>query len=205
MALDDSDPGRALRGLLREPTLKPHEIARALDSMSHVERVRAIRATSRADQRRLYRAVEGARALGMSDVVPPQMPALAPVRHHGKNTLPAFTWFEKRFCRPADADPHQPDRLWGYNEQSLRWLTGPGYFVLRPAPRPGELVVDYTCVPGERPAAWPEIRPNERGLSRFVYGFMVDTLRGVSTHVSIGSAARHGRDIGSWFLLCRED
>jgi hypothetical protein len=48
------------------------------------------------------------------------------------------------------------------------------------------------------------IQPNERGLSRFVYGFMVDTLRRVSEHVTIGSAARKGRDMGSWFLLTRE-
>jgi hypothetical protein len=54
------------------------------------------------------------------------------------------------------------------------------------------------------PDGWPEIRRNERGLSRFVYGFMVDTVRGVSEHVSIGSAARHGKDMGSWFILCRE-
>ena len=44
----------------------------------------------------------------------------------------------------------------------------------------------------------------KRGLSRFVYGFMVDTLRGVSEHVTIGSAARRGKDHGSWFILCRE-
>jgi hypothetical protein len=33
---------------------------------------------------------------------------------------------------------------------------------------------------------------------------MVDTLRRVSEHVTIGSAARNGRDLGSWFILCRE-
>jgi hypothetical protein len=38
-----------------------------------------------------------------------------------------------------------------------------------------------------------------------VYGFMVDTLRRVSLHVTIGSAARNGRDLGSWFVLVRED
>ena len=65
--------------------------------------------------------------------------------------------------------------------------------------------MDYRRVPPEHPEGWPEIRPNERGLSRFVYGFMVDTLRGVSEHVSIGSAARNGRDLGSWFVLCRQD
>jgi hypothetical protein len=33
---------------------------------------------------------------------------------------------------------------------------------------------------------------------------MIDTVRGVSEHVTIGSAARKGKDIGSWFILCRE-
>jgi len=60
-------------------------------------------------------------------------------------------------------------------------------------------------VPSEHPEDWPEIRVNERGLSRFVYGFMVDTVRRVSEHVTIGSAARRGKDMGSWFILCRED
>jgi hypothetical protein len=33
---------------------------------------------------------------------------------------------------------------------------------------------------------------------------MTDTLRRVSEHVTIGSAARKGKDLGSWFLLTRE-
>jgi hypothetical protein len=66
-------------------------------------------------------------------------------------------------------------------------------------------LVDYCSLPPERPHGWPPIRSNERGLSRLVYGFLLDTLRGVSDHVTIGSAARKGRDLGSWFALCRED
>jgi hypothetical protein len=66
------------------------------------------------------------------------------------------------------------------------------------------VLVDYTRVPPSAPPGWPAVRGNERGLSRFVYGFMVDRLRRVSEHVTIGSAARHGREFGSWFLLCRE-
>ena len=68
-----------------------------------------------------------------------------------------------------------------------------------------EVLVDYCSLPPERPHGWPPIRSNERGLSRLVYGFLLDTLRGVSDHVTIGSAARQGRDLGSWFALCRED
>jgi hypothetical protein len=201
MAANTSDPVRAFLGPLREAVVKPHEIARVLDDMTHAERVAAIRATGRAEQKRLYEAVAGFHALSLADMVPEDFEPLRTVRHFGKNTLPAFTHFEKRFCRPP---PGHPAVLWGYNEGSARWITGPGYFVLRPDAEPGELLVDYNQVPPLHPAGWPEIRPNERGLSRFVYGFMIDRVRGVSKHVTIGSAARKGVDLGSWFLLCRE-
>ncbi len=204
MSSPDSDPAHALLALLREAVVKPHEVGRALDSMSHAERVQAVRAVGRSEQRRLYEAVAGFRALAMTDVVSAAAPAMTMVRHYGKNTLPAFSHFEKRFARPADADPQRPDRLWGYNFSPMGWLVGPGYFVLRPDAERAELLVDYNQLPSAHPADWPEIRPNERGVSRFVYGFMIDTLRGVSQHVTVGSAARKGRDLGSWFLLCRE-
>jgi hypothetical protein len=204
MSSPDSDPAQVLLSLLREAVVKPHEVARTLDSMSHPERVRAIRAVGRGEQRRLYDSVAGFRALSMTDMVAAATPAMAMVRHYGKNTLPAFSHFEKRFYRPGDADPQRPDRLWGYNFSPMGWLVGPGYFVLRPDTERGELLVDYNLLPNGHPSDTPEIRTNERGVSRFVYGFMIDTLRGVSQHVSVGSAARKGRDLGSWFLLCRE-
>jgi len=204
MAPNDSDPSRALLGLLREATVKPIEVARVLDDMTHPERVTAIRSVGRAEQRRLYEAASGFRDLRMTDMVAADVPAMKPVRHLGKNTLPAFTHFEKRFTRPADADASAPAHLWGYNEGRARWITGPGYFVLRPDAERGELLVDYNLVPPAHPPGWPEIRRNDSGLSRFVYGFMIDRVRGVSKHVTIGSAARKGKDLGSWFLLCRE-
>ena len=64
--------------------------------------------------------------------------------------------------------------------------------------------MDYREVPPAAPAGWPPVRRNEVGAGRFVYGFMVDRLRRVSEHVTIGSAARNGKDLGSWFLLTRE-
>jgi len=203
-AITDSDPVRAFVAPMREATVKPHEIARVLDDMTHEERVRAIRGAGRTEQKRLYEAVNGFRRLSLVDAVPASVPALTQVRHYGKNTLPAFTHFEKRFCRPDGADANAPEQLWGYNEGSMRWLTGPGYFVLRPDADRGELLVDYYQVPPRHPSAWPEIRPNDKGLGRLVYGFMIDTLRGVSQHVTVGSAAKHGKDMGSWFLLARE-
>jgi hypothetical protein len=148
--------------------------------------------------------VDGFRPLRLVDLVPGRIEDFTPVRHYGRNTLPLFTLFEKRFCRPRGADREKPSELYGFNFQSMSFLTGPGYFVAHEDPGRPEVWVDYRSVPAEHPEGWPEIRVNERGLARFVYGHMVDTLRGVSEHVSIGSAARRGRDIGSWFVLCRE-
>ena len=194
-----------LTARLADAAIDPTGIAALLDGLSHVQRVEAVRSLGRTEQRRLYAAVDGFRPLALADVVPPSVPDFTPVRHYGRNTLPAFTHFEKRFCRPRGADARKPETLYGFNFQTMSPLTGPGYFLAVPAPGRPEVWVDYRRVPSEHPDGWPEIRSNERGLSRFVYGFMVDTLRGVSEHVTIGSAARNGKDLGSWFILCRED
>lgn len=194
-----------LTARLADAAIDPTGIAALLDGLSHVQRVEAVRSLGRTEQRRLYAAVDGFRPLALADVVPPSVPDFTPVRHYGRNTLPAFTHFEKRFCRPRGADARKPETLYGFNFQTMSPLTGPGYFLAVAAPGRPEVWVDYRRVPSEHPDGWPEIRSNERGLSRFVYGFMVDTLRGVSEHVTIGSAARNGKDLGSWFILCRED
>ena len=199
-----SSPAAALNGLLDEADVSPTRIESLLDSLTHDERVSAIRSLGRVAQRKLYVAADGHRPLGLRDLVPPGVAAGATVRHFGRNTLPLFTHFEKRFCRPVGADAGQPEKLWGFNFQTLRPITGPGYFVARAAPERPEVCVDYHHIPEVAPAGWPELRPNDVGLSRFVYGYMIDTLRGVSEHVTIGSAARKGRDLGSWFVLCRE-
>jgi hypothetical protein len=200
-----SDPGLELVGRLRDAVIDRAAVAAFLDGLSHAERVRATRSLGRAEQRRLYDAVGGFRPVGLADLVPPSVADLATVRHYGRNTLPAFTHFEKRFCRPRGADRSKPDRLYGFNFQTLSPLTGPGYFVARDVPGRPEVDIDYRELPDERPPGWPRIASNERGLGRLVYGFMVDTLRRVSEHVTIGSAARNGRPLGSWFVLCRED
>ncbi len=194
-----------LRARIREKPVKPVEIARFLDGLSHAERVEAIGAMGRGEQRTLNEAVDGFGSIRLSGLVAPKVDDLVEVRHFGKNTLPMFTHFEKRFCRPREADRDRPTEIYGYNHQGLSGVTGPGYFVAREDPNRAEVLIDYRELPVESPAAWPRIRSNEAGLGRFVYGFMVDTLRRVSEHVTIGSAARHGKELGSWFLLCREE
>ena len=199
-----ASPARELLARLREPSPSLPDVARFLDALAARERVEAVRAVGREEQRRLYEAARGFAELHLADLVPPATPDLATVRHFGRNTLPAFTQFEKRFARPAGADPRKPEHVVGFNFQSLGWLTGPGYFVAREDPARPEVLIDYREVPCGAPPGWPPVRSNERGPARLVYGFMVDRLRRVSEHVTIGSAARGGRDLGSWFLLCRE-
>ena len=198
-------PAEELRGRLAGRSVDPRAIQAFLDGLTHEERVPAIRGQGRAEQRRLYDAVDRFLPVRLVDLVPPSAPAWTTVRHIGRNTLPAFTHFEKRFCRPRDMDAEAPGELYGFNFQAMSPVTGPGYFVAVDDPERPEVRVDYNLVPKAHPEGWPRIRRNERGLSRFVYGFMVDTLRRVSEHVTIGSAARKGRDMGSWFVLCRED
>jgi hypothetical protein len=204
MSDEPSSPAAELQERLAESRPDPGAIAGLLDALDSEARIAAIRSLGRTEQRALYRAVEGFRPVTLTDLVPADAGDFATVRHYGRNTLPAFSLFEKRFTRPPGEDREKPGELFGFNFQSMQPVTGPGYFIAcQDAQRP-EVLVDYTRVPETHPDGWPEIRPNERGLSRFVYGYMVDTLRGVTEHVTIGSAARKGRDMGSWFVLCRE-
>jgi hypothetical protein len=189
---------------LAEPTIRLPALSDLFDGWTHAQRVAAVRSLGRTQQRRLYEAAAGFRPLRLEHLVPPSQPDFTPVRHYGKNTLPVFTHFEKRFCRPPGEDSVKPGELYGFNFQRMSPLTGPGYFVAREDANRAEVLVDYNVVPPDHPDGWPPIRSNEVGLSRFVYGFMIDTLRAVSEHVSIGSAARKGKDLGSWFILCRE-
>ncbi len=186
-----------------ENPIRIKELAALLDGLSHEERVAWVHSMGRREQRRLYEAAEGFLPLGLADLVPPGSADGATVRHFGKNTLPAFTRFEKRFARPGGEDPQAPRVLHGFNFQALGWLTGPGYYVARADPARPEVLIDYREIPTAAPPGWPAPRPNDAGLGRLVYGGMVDRLRRVSEHVTIGSAAKNGRDLGSWFLLTR--
>lgn len=198
------DPAEELLARMRGGVVKPMDIAGLLDGLASADRIRAVRGLGRFEQRRLYEAAKGFAALRLVDLVPPATPDLVAVRHYGRNTLPVFTHFEKRFARPSGEEAAAPRRVIGFNFQTMSPLTGPGYFVAREDAACAEVLIDYREVPTQAPAGWPPIRTNDRGLGRLVYGNMVDTLRRVSEHVTIGSAARGGKDLGSWFVLCRE-
>ena len=204
---ETKDATRELLGLLRDSKAQPERVAQIFDQMSHAQRVVAIRATGRREQSKLWKAVDGFAPLSLLDIVPATQAANQQVRHYGKNSLPLFTGFEKRFVRPEGQDATCPTELHGYNFQHSGIATsfsGPGYFVARNDEKRGEVLVDYYRVPQSKPQGWPTIRTNEHGGARLVYGFMIDTLRRVSEHVTIGHANKHGKDMSAWFILCRE-
>ena len=195
-------PAERLVALVRAEPPDVGAIAGHLDRLTPGARREAIGALSGARlQRRLYEAMAGTPPVALADLVPPDAIPLCEVIFHGKNSLPAFTHFQKRFCRPPGSGT--ADALWGYNHQTLAWLTGPGYFVVHEEPARGA-AIDYREVPPVRCPAWPPVKPNDVGLSRLVYKDMVDYLRRVARDVFIGSAHRDGKELGNYFVLCRD-
>lgn len=177
------------------------EIAALLDPLSHVDRMEALASLQGPRlQRKLYAIGAGSPRVTIDDVVPPDAPPLREVIFHGKNSLPVFTHFQKRFCRPPKE--RQREELWGYNHTNIGWLVGPGYFVCHDDPVGA--AIDYRQVPPQSVPGWPPVQPNARGISHLVYKNMIDYLRPVSTHAFIGSATKNGKDMDSYFLLCRE-
>lgn len=177
------------------------EFSEYLDELSQAERIRQAISLSADQQTALWDAAAGFRPVTIEDIVPADRGPLEQVIHHGKNSLPAFTKFQKRFCR---TDEDGSAELWGYNHQLMSPLTGPGYFVSVDT-GDGEVLIDYLRLPPRKPAQWPKIVPNSAGLSRFIYNGTQDILRGVSTHVTIGRATRKGKPMDNWFVLCREE
>ncbi len=194
--------------LLETPDLP--RITKVLDELGHIGRLATTRAWDGDTLAKLYEAMKGYKPITLDDYVPPGVAPLQEVIHHGKNSLLAFNYFQKRFCKPAaDAE----GQLWGYNQNPpfVMWFAGPGFYVARnDEDAAGEVAIDYTKLPPGKPEAWPAIEPNAKGIGpRAVYGNMVDVMRGLSKHVSIGRAQRVKQGarvwMDAWFVLCRED
>ena len=173
-------------------------IAEWLDNASAETRLETVRGIGGKHQARLFEATKGRPGLTLESIVPSNVGPLNEVIHHGRNSLPMFNFFQKRFARTDSGDA-----LVGYNEQSMRWATGPGYFLARQDG--AEVAIDYRVLPDERVASWPEIISQSAKLGRLVYFGMVDMLRPVSSHVTIGRAWKGGKVTNNYFLLCRED
>lgn len=184
------------------------DIGEYLDGLDHGHRVHEVRTLTMKDQDRLWSLAATSPPLTLEHFVPADVPDGREVIHHGKNSLPAFTTFQKRMCRPAGED----GRLFGYNEGVTRHLIGPGFFVVHPtagtadwAAR-GAVVVDYWLTPdGAVDPHWPKVIGNHVGLQRFVYHQTRDFMRGVSAQVSIGRAWKKEKTMPAFFVLCRED
>ncbi len=194
--------------LIDKPDATIEEIAALLDGLDHAGRMAELAFTTRAQQRRLWELAAASPPVDASFFVPEGVPDRVEVIHHGRNTLPAFKSFQKRFARiPGSSD------LQGYNEGLTRPLIGPGYYVAHPtAGNPvwegrGAFVVDYFLepAPGTQPPGWPPVRGKDADLQFFVYRHTRDFMRRVSAHVSVGMAFKNESSLESWFTLIRED
>lgn len=189
--------------ILLEPKIDLERLAEVLDGLGHEGRVHATRSWTKKQKKALFEAAKGFRPIDLEFIVPASMGNLVEVVHVGHNTTGAFPHFEKHFVRlEGDEAP-----IAGYNEQMWRPVSGPGYFVVNEGEgeHAGEIVFDYTKVPKTKPEGWPAIEKNDGFISGIVNGGMVDYVRALSSHVSIGVAYKNGKHRGFWFTLVRKD
>jgi hypothetical protein len=191
-----------LRSLI-ETHLDLPRLSKDLDEVGPFARTWAVSQWTSSDMATLWEASKGFHPLDLDAFVPPGVAPLEEVVHDGENSMPAFRRFRKRFCRPSQVDGE--NTLIGCNRQAMTPYTGPGYYVARPSSEPGEIDFDYTIVPKEKPDSWPRIQPNTEKIGRLVYGGMVDVMRGLSSHVTVGRGKRNGHWMDLWFVLVRRD
>lgn len=198
-----SQPGATLKELVTRPSPDASEIAGFLDGLALSDKIEATRSLAGGKlQGALWNAVSAAPRVSTQEMVPGDYPAMRPVIFHGKNSLPAFTEFQKICFRPDESS----NVAWGYNETKIRNYIGAGYYVLHDTPDAslGGAAFDYTQLPEKGLPAWPEVRTNNAGLSRFIYANMLDYMRRVADDVYIGSAVRGGKEMNSYFIVVRE-
>jgi hypothetical protein len=173
------------------------EIEQYLDGLSVRDRVAQVLRVTGSGVKRLYNAVASGTPASIDELIPPG--AKGTVIYEGRNSLPLFSRFQKRLTRLEDG------RVIGYNHQLMSFVTGPGYFWVRPATGEGEhakeLFFDYTEAPPLEPSGWPAYKPNDRGFSKAVYGNMKDYMRRVATGVVVGKAYRGGVAENAFFSL----
>ncbi len=177
------------------------ELASHLDALSPDERVEQVIAVKGRRLAKLWELVAGAAPITIEDMVPPSETGTR--IYEGRNSLPAFTRFQKRMTRLSTG------QVIGYNHQVAAPVTGPGYFVVQPplasGDHQGELYFDYsefdTAAPSEAPEGWPPFKPNEAGLSSLVYAHMKDYCRRVARGVLIGMAFKNEVSQNAWFTL----
>ncbi|MBI4705533.1 MAG: hypothetical protein HY744_30940 [Deltaproteobacteria bacterium] len=195
-------PPASLLGLLRQGARRP-DLASLLAELSPAERVEQVLAVTGRRVDALFDAAADGPPATIEDFVPADAPPETTIIFEGRNSLPLFSRFQKRFARLGSGE------IVGYNHQPWSPLVGPGYFVVKPAgpagPLAGHLFLDYVARPGGIPAGWPPFRPNEGLLSRPVWADMKDYMRRVAPGVLVGKAYRRGWPAGYFFVLVRAD
>jgi len=165
-------------------------LATALDAATHDERVAWCRSLNGKQIYKLYDLAKEGGPLKTDDLVGKDGEVII---HKGKNGVPVFTYFEKRFVRLGD-------EVAGYNDGHetapigapiYRMITGPGHYICYDSPDvPGEVWVDYRTIPQKQCPEFPPLIDNDSGLRALIFGNMVDIIRRVSEHVVVGDATK---------------
>lgn len=172
-----------------------HTLSTALDGASQDQRLAWLARLPGRQLATLYDLAEG-QQLTVEDMHGQQGQV---VIHQGMNSMAMFRAFQKRMVL-------HDGQIKGHNHQPWAWLIGAGTFIVEPSPEvEGELHFDYIRLPDSGFPEFPPPKDNTAGLSRFAYGNMIDIVRRVSQHVTIGKAYRHGKYAGYHFALCRRE
>jgi hypothetical protein len=185
----------SLRAML-DKGAKQADISSFLDGLSSSERLEQVLAVTGSGVGKLYEAVKGGPATTLAESFPASLTEGRTLILEGRNSLPTFSRFQKRFLRKGS-------EVIGYNHQTMSFVTGPGFFVATDADstHPDELLFDYTLVPSFFPPDWPVYKPNDHLFSKLVYANMKDYCRHVARGVLVGSAFRNGKPENAFFTL----
>jgi hypothetical protein len=157
-------------------------ITAALDAAAHEERVAWLRGLGGKQLRALWELARAATlALKAEDFLHADGSVLI---GKGKNGLPLFNKFEKRFARHGD-------QIVGYNHNKFNMIfVGPGHFLLYDAPdAANEVWIDYREIPRGQHPEFPPLKSNDRWIGpKLTYGGMVDKVRRVSRHIVVGDS-----------------
>lgn len=160
-------------------------LAEALDASSHAERLAWAYTLNEREQLALF-DLASEQPIQVDDVVHDDGSVFI---HPGRNGLPAFNRFEKRFARLGDevVGYNHNDAIGGPLNFIARRLVGPGHYVAYDGPDDA-IWVDYRQLPKQQHPEFPPLIDNEHGIRALVFGNMVDVLRRASKHVLIGNA-----------------
>ena len=157
------------------------DLASALNAATHEQRLQWAYSLGQTEQLALF-GLASETTLTVDDLTKPEGAVFV---HPGRNGLPLFNRFQKRFARLGD-------EVVGYNHNDnalLSWFAGPGHFTAYTSPDTGrEVWIDYRTVSTQQHSEFPPLVDNEQGGRALVFGNMVDKLRRVSSHVLIGNA-----------------